>query len=201
MLLSRSQAWCGLRSLTILNLLELHLGVPFLLQLLDLEQLGLGNYLVLLLLQHFVQSLYLYASCLLLLSLLISCRLHFIPIHIRFHRGNRVAKGANSTLNQVLNLFGNQYLVIIVDNLVVCLQGVNRMCHLVSKFESTLLFLLENMWADHELLSSSLDQVLVIDAISSLGQGCIDIVPNKETICWFATSTVILTNWGPILVF
>lgn len=157
MLLSRCQAIWSLHSLPLFKLLKLHLGVPLLLQLLDFEELRLSH-LVLLLLQHFVQVLNFDACGLLLMRILVGCGIH-VTVHVRFHGWNWVAEGANSTLNQILDLLRNQYFVIVFNYLLVGQPGIHWMSHLVSKFESAFLFLLENMRAHHELLCCGLDQI------------------------------------------
>ena len=68
------------------------------------------------------------------------------------------------------------------------------MGHLMSKLESAFLLLLEDVWADHELLGRGLDrgQLLIAYALRGLGQGCVVVVADEEAIGELPACAVVL---------
>lgn len=199
MLLSGGRGRRSLPTLPLLHLLELHLGVPSLLQFLDLKELSF-SLLVLFLLKHSVESFDFNASGLLFLRFLRSRGLDIV--YIRLYRRERVAERSDSSLNQILNLLWNLDLIIVVDDLLVCLQRIHRVGNLMSKLESAFLLLLENVWADYELLGCCLDRgkLLITNALSGLGQGCVVVVADEEAIGELAACAVVLPVWRAVFV-
>ena len=125
-------------------------GVPSLLEFFDVEEIYWCSSFHLLLLEHLVEGVDFETTFSFFLCLLGCSRLYSIDGW--FHRGQRVTQRSDTALNQILNVFGNLNLIVIILHLFLEVLGIERIDR-VRELEPTFLFLLKKMRTNHEMLS------------------------------------------------